>query len=47
MRAAHALADFEEVDLTMDHLQTVLDVGIEFETDFKGTGATDNENAYR
>jgi hypothetical protein len=46
VRAAHALADFESVDLAMDHLHTVLDVGMIFENDFKGTGATDNENAY-
>ncbi len=46
VRAAHALADFERVDLAMDHLHTVLEVGMIFENDFKGTGATDNENGY-
>jgi hypothetical protein len=46
VRAAHALADFEKADLAMDHLHTVLEVGMMFENDFKGTGATDNEGAY-
>ncbi|RDL41313.1 uncharacterized protein BP5553_01292 [Venustampulla echinocandica] len=46
VRAAHALADFEKVDLAMNHLHKVLDVGAIFENDFKGTGATDNEHAY-
>jgi hypothetical protein len=46
VRAAHALADFEKVDLAIDHLHMVLDIGMIFENDFKGTGATDNENAY-
>ncbi len=46
MRAAHDLAAFEKVDLAMDHLHTVLEIGMIFENDFKGTGATDNELAY-
>jgi hypothetical protein len=40
------LADFEKEDLAMGHLHTVLEVGMTFETDFKGTGTTDNERAY-
>ena len=40
------MADFKKVDLAMNYLYKVLDVGKIFENDFKGTGATDNENAY-
>jgi hypothetical protein len=47
VRAAHALADYDNVDLALNHLHIVLEVGMIFENDFKGTGATDNENAYR
>ncbi|KAH8593857.1 hypothetical protein B0O99DRAFT_688291 [Bisporella sp. PMI_857] len=46
VHAAHDLAEFDRVDLAMDHLHTVLDIGMIFENDFKGTAATDNENAY-
>jgi len=39
-------ADFDKIDLVINHLHKVLDVRMIFENDFKGTGATDNENGY-
>jgi len=36
VRAAYALATEENVQLSYSHLQTVLDPGTEFETDFRG-----------
>lgn len=43
MRAAHALADFGRVDLVIDHLHTVLDIGMFFENDFMRNRATANK----
>lgn len=46
VRAAHALAAFHGKNLSIAHVQTVLDVGKVFENDFKGTGKIDNMNGY-
>jgi hypothetical protein len=46
VRAALALAAFHKTNLSITHVQTVLDVGKVFENDFKGTGTTDNMNGY-
>ena len=38
VRAAHALAVNEGSQLCYSHLETILDLGKEFEADFKGAG---------
>jgi hypothetical protein len=43
---AHALATEEGVRVTISHLEFALDVGEDFECDFKGVGRTEALNGY-
>ncbi|CAG8977993.1 hypothetical protein HYALB_00000662 [Hymenoscyphus albidus] len=46
IRTANALANYDKTSLSIAHIQTVLDIGKNFENDFKGTGVTDNMGSY-
>ena len=46
VRAAHALASNDGTQLCFSHLEIVLDVGKEFENDFRGSGEMANMLSY-
>jgi hypothetical protein len=46
VRAAHALAVYEAIQLSYSYLETVLDLGKEFEADYKGAGQIDSLRSY-
>lgn len=46
VRAAHALASYEEAPVTYTYLETVLEMGDEFDCDFKGQGRVDGLRSY-
>ncbi|KFY10241.1 hypothetical protein V491_07749, partial [Pseudogymnoascus sp. VKM F-3775] len=45
-RAAHALARNDGTQLCFSHLEIVLDIGKEFENDFRGSGEMANMLSY-
>lgn len=46
MSTAHALTTEERVQVTISHLEFVIDIGKDFEYDFKGIGRTEALNGY-